>query len=113
MAFFDLDGLFEILDNIEVMRLDQQERSALRYALQNFDGEVYLFGSRLDEACRGGDIDLLLKPNFQVDGVVLATEIQARFFDRLEQDIDVIIYEDNDFCRQVMHDAKKIDIQRL
>ncbi len=36
------------------MRLDKNERIALKNALKDFNGAVYLFGSRLDDAKYGG-----------------------------------------------------------
>jgi len=34
------------------MRLDALEREALKYALNDFNGDVYLFGSRIDDTKR-------------------------------------------------------------
>ena len=36
------------------MRLDTQEKEALRFALKDFRGKAYLFGSRLDNTKKGG-----------------------------------------------------------
>ena len=36
------------------MRLDALEREALKYALNDFNGDVYLFGSRIDDTKKGG-----------------------------------------------------------
>ena len=36
------------------MRLDTEQTSALEYALDSITDEVYLFGSRLDPAKKGG-----------------------------------------------------------
>ena len=47
------------------MRLDTQEREALRFALKDFKGEVYLFGSRLDNTAKG----IILWFETQKDGV--------------------------------------------
>jgi len=44
------------------MKLDEDEKKALKYALKDFHGDVYLFGSRTETAKRGGDIDILLIP---------------------------------------------------
>ena len=38
------------------MRLDKLERGALKFVLKDFKGEIYLFGSRLDDDKKGGDI---------------------------------------------------------
>ena len=44
------------------MRLADNEQSAIREAICKVDSEaaVYLFGSRVDDAAKGGDIDLLV-----------------------------------------------------
>jgi predicted nucleotidyltransferase len=44
------------------MRLSQETLEAIRAAVRAADpaAEVYLHGSRLDDAARGGDIDLLM-----------------------------------------------------
>ena len=44
------------------MRLNDFEIDVIKkYFNQYFDGEIYLFGSRVDDTKRGGDIDLYLK----------------------------------------------------
>jgi len=62
------------------MRLDIQEKEALRFALKDFKGEVYLFGSRLDDKKKGGDIDILLIPERKITPLKLSLKIQTRFF---------------------------------
>lgn len=42
------------------MRLDQQERHALKRAVADIDVDVFGFGSRIDDQARGGDIDILI-----------------------------------------------------
>ena len=44
------------------MRLTKKEIKVIKtYFNQFFNGEIYLFGSRIDDTKRGGDIDLYLK----------------------------------------------------
>lgn len=52
------------------MRLSESERQVILHAISARDpqAEVYLFGSRVDDDARGGDIDLL----------VLSKEIDSR-----------------------------------
>lgn len=71
------------------MRLDIQEREALRYALQDFRGSVYLFGSRLNDSQRGGDIDILLIPDKKTNPLKLSLAIQRKCFLRCEGKIDI------------------------
>lgn len=94
------------------MRLDADEKKALRFALEGFNGEVYLFGSRLDDKKRGGDIDILLIPQKNVSPLRLSLKIQTRFFSRCEERVDVLVYEENPFCREMLKNAKRLDISR-
>ncbi|WP_145022039.1 nucleotidyltransferase domain-containing protein [Geobacter argillaceus] len=45
------------------MRLTDQEQQSIIDSIVQFDrnAEIYLFGSRLDDSARGGDIDILIK----------------------------------------------------
>lgn len=69
-------------------------------------GELYLFGSRVDETQRGGDIDLLIVPDDLQD----ITAKKIRFLVALkrsigEQKIDVVI--DRGQHRPIDHIAKQ------
>lgn len=53
-----------MLDTLGCMRLPPDSVQAIRNAVQAEAGdaaEVYLFGSRLDDAARGGDVDLYIE----------------------------------------------------
>jgi len=45
------------------MRLSEEEIGVLKDSVERLDreAELYLFGSRLDDRARGGDIDLLIR----------------------------------------------------
>jgi uncharacterized protein len=76
-------------DNLDQFRLDKHEKKALRYALENISNDVFIFGSRLDLAKKGGDIDLLI---FSSDnGLSLSQLVSRRFFEKCEEKIDVIV----------------------
>lgn len=51
------------------MRLNEFEIESIKKAfLETFeDGKIYLFGSRVDDTKRGGDIDLYLTPTKKFD----------------------------------------------
>lgn len=95
------------------LRLDKEERRALKYALKDFKGEIYLFGSRSDRRKKGGDIDLLLIPEREVNRVKLSLMIERRFFSVCEERIDVIIYDGGLFCKEILKNAKRLDLERI
>lgn len=79
------------------MRLSDQQRSIIRTAVtENFGAasKVWLFGSRVDDAARGGDIDLYIEA--ATDDADAIVESKLRFLVALykklgEQKIDVVI----------------------
>ncbi len=95
------------------VRLDDCERKALKKALKGFKGEVYIFGSRLDPDKKGGDIDLLLVPYEEVRPLDLEIEVQTKFFMECEEDIDVLVYRDTPFFREIIKGAKRISPEEL
>jgi len=64
------------------MRIKSEELFALRSILGELDpgGRVYLYGSRVDDARRGGDIDVYLQASGPID---LKTQLRAQY--RLQQ----------------------------
>jgi len=75
------------------MRLSAYEREALREAVHQYlpDAQVMLYGSRTDDAKRGGDIDLLILTDRDVD-LRTRLRIEARMWEKIgEQKIDVLI----------------------
>ncbi|MEW6102641.1 MAG: nucleotidyltransferase domain-containing protein [bacterium] len=96
------------------MRLDNNEKKALKFALQGFKGETFLFGSRINKTKNGGDIDILLIPKgTKSNPTKLALKIEASFFSMCEQRIDVIVYNNGLFCKEILKNAKRIDIERI
>jgi predicted nucleotidyltransferase len=80
------------------MRLTDKERQFIKKAFyETFkDGKIYLFGSRVDDTKRGGDIDLYLCPSQQFEK---ERELKRKFQILLdeyigEQKIDVIMAKD-------------------
>jgi len=64
------------------MRLSAEQRLAIRQLTRALAGErcrVLLFGSRLDDAAQGGDVDLLLELTDPVDNpALMAAQLSAR-----------------------------------
>ena len=74
------------------MRLSEFERKAIVDSIARFDdsAEVYLFGSRVDDDKKGGDIDILIKSDLLTNDVVnLLEEELFRHID--EQKVDFVL----------------------
>ena len=74
------------------MRLSATELSAIRKSLEGIDyRRAFLFGSRTDDAARGGDIDLLVysaAPAFD-----LASRVSSRFAREHDARLDVLVVD--------------------
>lgn len=60
------------------MRLTAQQREVIRAAVREIYGEdsrLWLFGSRVGDTRRGGDIDLLVRPDASDGGYTLMDKI--------------------------------------
>ena len=90
------------------MRLSKREIEAILQVAEDIYGtdvKVYLFGSRVDDSRRGGDIDLLVRTTFEKKGILDRVRMAARIKSLIgDQKIDIIgDYEDN----QVVQEALK------
>ncbi|HET9113449.1 MAG TPA: nucleotidyltransferase domain-containing protein [Burkholderiales bacterium] len=80
-----------------LMRLTPVQQAVIRTAsAQSFGGNagVWLFGSRVDDSKKGGDIDLYIEPEIQEADELVAAKLQflIELHKQLgEQKIDVII----------------------
>jgi predicted nucleotidyltransferase len=82
------------------MRLDNQTRDIVKNEVSQLlgnDAVVRLFGSRVDDAQRGGDIDLLIDVATPLTGrVKVECRLAARLFIKLGgRKVDVLIREPN------------------
>ena len=83
------------------MRLNEKQVQAIKTALTVSywsDAEVWVFGSRTDDALRGGDIDLLVRnaPEGE-DGFKRKIKFQVEMEKRLgERRIDVVVEKSGD-----------------
>lgn len=77
------------------MRLEPFEVEAIRHAARHAFGEeavVRLFGSRVDDERRGGDIDLHIETEPEIDEWRARGAFEQRLFARIEeQRVDVIV----------------------
>lgn len=82
------------------MRITAVQQSTIHQAVIELFGDaarVKLFGSRLDDNARGGDIDLLVELNQQVaEPAVMAARLSARLMYRLGgRKVDVVLKAPN------------------
>ena len=74
------------------MRLLQSEQTAIRETVREFDSSarVFVFGSRIDEMAKGGDIDMFILSKRLP--LLQQIRLKLRLYDRLgEQKIDLIV----------------------
>ena len=98
---------------VSQIRLNSYEQKMIKKAfLETFEeGDIYLFGSRVDPTQRGGDIDLYLVPNTKFED---ERERKIKFLIKLdeyigEQKIDVILAKDKN--RLIEQEALKYGIK--
>lgn len=81
------------------MRLSDYYRAVIKTEVQSVFGEqaqVFLFGSRVDDDKKGGDIDLFITTNDHQDLLSKKIRFLARVKKNLgEQKIDVVFNEDS------------------
>jgi predicted nucleotidyltransferase len=93
------------------MRLHPWQAEAIREVVHAFDpaAHVYLFGSRVDDQARGGDIDLLVMS--ERIGDQHRTRLQHRLHERIgDQRIDLLIARDTQrpFVRLALAEAVEL-----
>lgn len=78
------------------MRIQPEELAAIVATITSFDNEseIYLFGSRLDDTKRGGDIDILIKSDLICRSML--AHIEDKLFRKIdEQKIDFVLTHKN------------------
>ncbi len=95
------------------MRLTPYEIESIKKAFKESfgDGKIYLFGSRVDDTKRGGDIDLYLVPTKKFDN---ERKRKIKFLIKLdehigEQKIDVVLAKDKN--RLIEQEALKYGVE--
>lgn len=80
------------------MRLSAKYIEVFKKEFKNFfgDGEIYLFGSRVDDTQKGGDIDLYFVVSDQIDLQAKKIKFLASVKQEIgDQKIDIIFNEDS------------------
>ena len=78
------------------MRLSQNDIAVIRSLVHDRFGAntgIWLFGSRLDDAAQGGDIDLYIEPTAPTRGNLLLERLslQRELERRLRQPVDLLV----------------------
>jgi predicted nucleotidyltransferase len=82
------------------MRLTVKEKSLITQTFQNIfkQGSLYLFGSRVDDTKRGGDIDLFIDIPYQLnikEELEKKSQFRLKLYEMIgEQKIDIIVSKD-------------------
>lgn len=90
------------------MRITSKQLQAIKQTIHNFDSQalIYLFGSRVDDNKKGGDIDLLVLS--QHLDFRMQRKIKIKLYELIgEQKIDLIIAKDSSkpFIQLVLQQA--------
>ena len=87
------------------MRLREEEIAVLKNSLNQLatDAHLYLFGSRVDDTKRGGDIDLFIIA--QDSSLEQKIKALARLKRALHKPVDIVLHRD--FSREIEKEALK------
>ena len=80
------------------MRLSKEEIEFIKKEIKKLiNGDIYIFGSRIDDKKKGGDVDIFIVPKEKLsvkDRVRLANEIKINLEYELMLPVDVVISKD-------------------
>lgn len=96
------------------MRLTEQEKSAILESIHNEDptAKFFLFDSRVDDARKGGDIDLYVETGLDENILKHKAGIFTRLWERIGvQRIDTILKPRNSPLRAIHREAKVSGVQ--
>jgi len=98
------------------MRLTEKQITVIKALTSRHFGEdanVVLFGSRVDDALRGGDIDLLIEANCSPKRALSAKmALYAGLQKRLgEQRIDIVVHRDGSSLQPVHEEALRTGVR--
>ena len=92
------------------MRLKPEvKQQIIQYAKQYFgdDSKLYLFGSRIYDDKKGGDIDILLESMHNVDMQVQVNFLRDIYKNVTERKVDLIVKTPFTKDRPIFHTAKR------
>ena len=94
------------------MRLNEKEQKAIIEAVKSLDPEaqIYLFGSRVDDSKKGGDIDLLIISD-KISSFKQKSQIHWLIVEKLgEQKLDILFSHElsPNFLSLIMQESVKL-----
>ncbi len=93
------------------MRLYEDEKLALNEALAGVDDEVYLFGSRVDDSKKGGDIDILIYS--KQDRHKLSQTVAIKFLMATDSRLDVVVFDKDKMTKEQKAFVKTLNLLKL
>jgi len=91
------------------MRLEKDEINLIKTEIKKFiNGDIYIFGSRINDKKKGGDVDIYIVPFEEIDlkrKILLSNEIKAALEYKLMMNVDVLISKDKN--RKIEKEALK------
>ncbi len=94
------------------MRLSAKELKVIREEVRGLDpsAEIYLYGSRVNDAARGGDIDLMIVSDKLVFRDIL--RLRARILDRIGlQQLDLVVRRPQELIEPLATVARETGVQ--
>jgi predicted nucleotidyltransferase len=93
------------------MRLYPDEKQALDKALEGVEDEVYLFGSRVDDTKKGGDIDILIYS--KANSLKLSQQVSIAFMMELDSKLDVVVFDKENMTREQQAFVNTLEMVRI
>jgi len=91
------------------MRLKKDEIELIKRVIKSMvKGEIYVFGSRIDDNKKGGDVDIYIIPDKNLSAkerLEILTEIKIKLEDKLFLPVDIVISKDKN--RPIEKEAQK------
>lgn len=94
------------------MRLNSKEITSIRHILGELDpaGQIYLFGSRVDDSRKGGDIDIFLNASRIIELKTQLT-IQYRLTTACNTHVDLLVKNPNQSMQPIHEIALETGIK--
>ncbi len=111
------DFLVGVYDRLIPLRITNEHAAHICNVLQHYFGaktDIWLFGSRVDDNQRGGDIDLYIETDLQSPEAVFDAKLHSLVDIKQhigDQKIDLVIYRRGKRREAIHHEARSTGIQ--